>query len=163
VIHNSPPISVGHPLQSNLNKPITDTSVRINKKVIRQALNKVKDVPYNEDQLQSALSIYLNTLADTHNFLWMHIPNGGSRILREAVKLKRMGVKPGAPDILILAQGKTIFIELKTMKGVWGKEQQDFCANSLRLGHAYHLVRGRLPQDINQAVYRILQDEMVVR
>lgn len=31
----------------------------------------------------------------------IHIPNGGSRNIVEAVKLKKMGVEPGVPDLFI--------------------------------------------------------------
>jgi hypothetical protein len=35
-------------------------------------------------------------------FQWFfHVPNGGTRHVREAVKFKAMGVKPGVPDILL--------------------------------------------------------------
>lgn len=52
---------------------------------------------------------------------WMfHIPNGGSRHIAEAAKLKAMGVKPGVPDLFlpIPKRGyKGLFIELKKVKG----------------------------------------------
>jgi len=50
-----------------------------------------------EDQEQQALAAWL----DAKGLLWCHVPNGGSRNVREAAKLKRMGVKPGVPDVLI--------------------------------------------------------------
>jgi len=44
------------------------------------------------------------------------VPNGGSRHFLEAINLKRQGVKPGVPDILIFIPNKHyhgLFIEMK--------------------------------------------------
>ena len=49
-----------------------------------------------------------------------HIPNGGSRNVIEASKLKKMGVKPGVPDLqLIIPNGLIhgLWIELKSKAG----------------------------------------------
>lgn len=49
-----------------------------------------------------------------------HIPNGGSRNIIEATKLKKMGVKAGVPDLqLIVPNGQAhgLWIELKAQKG----------------------------------------------
>ncbi len=49
-----------------------------------------------------------------------HIPNGGSRDVREAHNLKTQGVKPGVPDICLpVAKGgyHGLYIELKRKKG----------------------------------------------
>ena len=50
----------------------------------------------------------------------LHIPNGGSRNIIEATKLKKMGVKAGVPDLqLIVPNGQVhgLWIELKAQKG----------------------------------------------
>lgn len=54
---------------------------------------------------------------------WLHVPNGGSRNVVEAAKLKRMGVRPGCPDFLILSPPKFlgyshVALELKSLDGV---------------------------------------------
>lgn len=49
-----------------------------------------------------------------------HIPNGGSRNIIEATKLKKMDVKAGVPDLqLIIPNGQVhgLWIELKAQKG----------------------------------------------
>ena len=38
---------------------------------------------------------------DRHNILWAHCPNEGKHHVSYRVKMKRLGVKPGVPDILI--------------------------------------------------------------
>lgn len=52
---------------------------------------------------------------------WLHhIPNGGSRNVLEAVKLKRMGVKPGVPDLCLPFPSNGyhgLYIEMKSEKG----------------------------------------------
>jgi hypothetical protein len=70
-----------------------------------------------EDQEQIAVAQYLDLVAADK---WFHVPNGGSRNVIEAVKLKRMGVKPGVPDIwVVIPRGKYcgLIIELKRTKG----------------------------------------------
>lgn len=56
-----------------------------------------------------------------------HIPNGGSRNIIEATKLKKMGVKAGVPDLqLIVPNGEVhgLWIELKAQKGKLQPSQQ---------------------------------------
>lgn len=89
-----------------------------------------------EDDIQLSVAQTLDAI----NATWCHVPNGGKRDLLEAKKLKRLGVKPGVPDILIfdpppaspvcshchnpIARGT--FIELKTDKGVTSDEQHEW-------------------------------------
>lgn len=52
--------------------------------------------------------------------LLFHIPNGGSRRPSEAAHLKRLGVRPGVPDLFLPVgrHGKLgLFIEMKREKG----------------------------------------------
>ncbi|MDE6314040.1 MAG: VRR-NUC domain-containing protein [Lachnospiraceae bacterium] len=70
---------------------------------------------------------------------WLfHCPNGGSRNQREAVKLKRMGVKRGVSD-LCLPYPKGIycglFIEMKYGKNSPTVHQQDFMFDMAEAGH----------------------------
>lgn len=53
-----------------------------------------------EDSFQKAVARYLDTIGA----FWFHCPNGGSRNMLEASKLKSMGVKAGIPDCLVLDQ-----------------------------------------------------------
>jgi hypothetical protein len=59
--------------------------------------------------------------------LWCHIPNGGSRNAIEGAKLKRMGVLPGMPDIMIFEKNKVYSgcaIELKVKPNRPTNDQQ---------------------------------------
>lgn len=68
-----------------------------------------------EDQEQIALIQWANTQPSIKDLLF-HSPNGGSRHKLEALKLKRMGVKAGVPDLFLpipTSQHHGLFIELK--------------------------------------------------
>ena len=52
------------------------------------------------------------------------VPNGGKRNLIEASRLKQTGTIPGIPDLIFVAEGKTIFFELKNEKGKLSDEQK---------------------------------------
>jgi hypothetical protein len=72
-----------------------------------------------EDAEQLALATWL----DLAGMLWCHVPNGGARAVQYRAKLRRLGLKPGVPDILIFdpppkhpwAPGCAV--ELKRVKG----------------------------------------------
>lgn len=58
---------------------------------------------------------------------FFHVPNGGYRNPKEAAKFKAIGVRAGVPDLVILpANGKACFIELKADKGNLTEPQQDW-------------------------------------
>lgn len=66
----------------------------------------------SEDEFQKSVAIYLNS----KGALWFHPPNGGTRNIIEATKLKAMGVKAGVPDCLIFNKRRGyagLAIELK--------------------------------------------------
>lgn len=74
-----------------------------------------------EDVIQQHLfEAYQRLSGQVPEFNWFfHVPNGGSRNIREAVKFKAMGVKAGVPDILLPVprQGYNgLAIELKSGK-----------------------------------------------
>jgi hypothetical protein len=48
---------------------------------------------------------------------WSHFPAGGRRNVVDGAILKRMGTKPGTPDLLIVARGKLFGLELKAGRG----------------------------------------------
>lgn len=56
--------------------------------------------------------------------LWWHSANGELRTKRDAAKLRAMGVVPGIPDLMIVADGKTFGLELKTSRGRLSTEQK---------------------------------------
>lgn len=70
------------------------------------------------------------------------VPNGGSRNMLEAINLKATGVVAGVADLIILMpNAKTIFVEVKTEKGIQSDKQKDFEKTVTDLGFKYYLVR----------------------
>jgi hypothetical protein len=60
--------------------------------------------------------------------LFLHPANGASRDIREAVVLKRMGVLPGASDLILWHRGNSFSLELKAPGGRLSDAQRDFLA-----------------------------------
>ena len=60
-------------------------------------MQKTRKYEGREDDFQKSVAIYLNS----KGAVWFHPPNGGTRNIIEATKLKAMGVKAGVPDCLI--------------------------------------------------------------
>ena len=50
---------------------------------------------------------------ETKKLKFTAIPNGGTRHMGTAVKLKKEGVRPGLPDLLILVNDHLVWIEMK--------------------------------------------------
>lgn len=92
-----------------------------------------------EDGLQRAVAQYL----DLQGYLWCHVANERKTSARQGAALKRKGVKPGVPDVLIFEQGEEwrpdesgfltgpyyfngIAIELKSAKGRVTKAQHEW-------------------------------------
>ncbi|WP_151765231.1 VRR-NUC domain-containing protein [Acinetobacter soli] len=94
---------------------------RIQSKKIARS-KKFNRVP-TEDQEQMALISWAHRIKYGSGRLsdyLIHIPNGGSRHVAEASKFKKLGVKPGVPDLqLLISNGLVhgLWIELKSKKG----------------------------------------------
>ena len=92
--------------------------------------------PYigSEDQFQISAAQYL----DMRGLFWFHCPNGGLRNKGEAAKFKRMGVKPGVSDCLILEKRKGFagfFIELKVGTNKPTESQLSFLSHAKKMGY----------------------------
>jgi hypothetical protein len=61
-------------------------------------------------------------------WLWWHTPSGGKRDIRTAAMLKRLGTKPGIPDILLVepGRGRLYGLELKRKGETPTDSQKDF-------------------------------------
>ena len=57
--------------------------------------------PISEDHLQMLIIKWSAFHPICRDYL-IHVPNGGRRDIREAAKFKRMGVKAGVPDLVLL-------------------------------------------------------------
>ena len=75
----------------------------------------------------------------------LHIPNGGSRNRIEAAKLKRMGVRPGVPDLLLpypISDWSGLWLEMKTEKGRPTPEQRDWIEYLRSVGYLAYICHG---------------------
>lgn len=99
----------------------------------------------SEDRLQQQIVTFFNNkycLKTAKNrFLIFAVPNGGSRNIVEAKKLKQTGVLSGVSDLIIVSPNKTTFVELKLLKGVQSKTQKDFESRVNSLGFDYVVIR----------------------
>lgn len=69
-----------------------------------------------EAQDQAALIDHLERRAHP-GVWWCAVPNGGSRNVIEAARLKGQGVVAGAPDLVVCIDGRMIGLEMKRAKG----------------------------------------------
>ena len=99
-----------------------------------------------EDQLQQKIIIDFNNRFCLKNMnprgIIFAVPNGGTRNIIEAKKLKSTGVLAGVSDLICITQKKEIFfLELKTEKGVQSDSQKDFEKRITDLGYKYMLIK----------------------
>jgi hypothetical protein len=99
-----------------------------------------------EDQLQAQIYTYYNNNYCLKNQnprgIIFSVPNGGTRFVVEAKKLKQTGLLSGVSDlILITPKGKAIFLELKTQTGKQSDSQKDFEIRIKNLGYKYYIIR----------------------
>jgi hypothetical protein len=87
---------------------------------VRDKATKPKKSPQKADNWigsEDDFQIAVARLLDASGLDWFHVPNGGKRNAREGAKFKRMGVKSGIPDVLIITPTKRnqvgMCIELK--------------------------------------------------
>ena len=92
---------------------------------------------HEEDRLQMQVADYLRL--QYPRVLWFHVPNGGNRNAREGARFKRMGVRPGVADIIIIHNGKTHFIELKIKPNKQAPSQKEFETNVKNQGLRYEI------------------------
>lgn len=96
-----------------------------------------------EDLLQQKIIIWFkNNYQMNGKGLIFAIPNGGTRNIIEAKKLKATGVMAGVSDLIVLLENnKILFIELKIEKGIQSQAQKDFEIKVSLLGYEYHIIR----------------------
>lgn len=74
------------------------------------------------------------------HFVIYAVPNGGSRNVREAQRLKSEGVLAGVADLtILLPQGKSLYIEMKVKGNRQTPNQKEFQQKAEALGHKYYV------------------------
>lgn len=85
-------------------------------------------------------------LADARARLLLHVPNGGQRHIATAARLRRLGVRPGVPDLLLpvaVPPYHGLWIEMKRRKGGQVSADQHGWMDALRAeGYAVAVARG---------------------
>lgn len=72
------------------------------------------------------------------NLVIYAVPNGGSRNVREAQRLKAEGVLAGVADLVVLLpKGKSLYIEMKVKGNRQTQNQKEFQKIAETLGHTY--------------------------
>jgi hypothetical protein len=101
-----------------------------------------------EHALQVSILLYLS-LHGKRDVFAFSIPNAGKRSMRQATKMKREGLLSGVADLCVMmSNGRTGWLECKTMKGRQSMAQLEFEENCRRLSHNYELCRD-LPDAID--------------
>lgn len=69
---------------------------------------------------------------------WFHVPNGAPTNAVTGARMKAMGLKPGIPDLVLVAPDNTVrFLELKREGGKLSTAQQEFQTFCIAHGHQH--------------------------
>lgn len=95
---------------------------------------------HREEKIHKSICAYLRVTLP-HGWLVIHVPNGGSRNIVEAAKLKAMGTTAGVPDLMILGpKGFTGWLEVKAPKGRLSQSQRHFIDSLQDMQHPVAVV-----------------------
>lgn len=96
-----------------------------------------------EDLLQQKIIIWFKNNYQMHQKgLIFAVPNGSSRHIAEAIKLKATGVMAGVSDLIVLLPNeKCFFIELKAENGIQSEVQKQFQQKVEFLGFEYKIIK----------------------
>ena len=104
-----------------------------------------------EIEIQIACNYLLNELSNFYIFMHFHIANEGKRSVQYQVKLKKMGFRAGAPDLVIeYPKGKIIYIELKREKGVLSNSQKLWQLQSNALNTPHFIIKGNIKKCLTE-------------
>jgi len=101
-----------------------------------------------EDDEQRAVVAWCEgyALADIRARLLLHVPNGGHRHIATAARLRRLGVRPGVPDLLlpvVVLPYHGLWVEMKRRRGGVLSPDQHGWIDALRAeGYAVAVARG---------------------
>ena len=105
-----------------------------------------------EAKIQTEIVKYIQT----EKLLFCSVPNeaAGKDAAIRMSKLKTMGLKSGAPDLLVfLPGGRTLGLEVKSPTGAQSPAQIDFALKMAERGHLYFVVRS--VDDVKKIVERV--------
>lgn len=92
-----------------------------------------------EDQVQHAIVTWLERAIDC---AVCHVPNGLRTSIFQAARHKKIGMRAGAPDLIVwLPEGQVLAIECKSKAGRLSDAQAWWKEHLTRLGHDYIVAR----------------------
>jgi VRR-NUC domain len=86
-----------------------------------------------EDAIQKAVFEHIKERG-VPGLVALHPANGGKRSVTEAARFKRMGVTPGAPDVLLWHADRSYALELKSPDGRLSEAQSEMLARLAKAG-----------------------------
>lgn len=116
-----------------------------------------------EQDLQISVSKYLKDIERLFKTIfYFHVPNSIFTSKAQAGKHKAYGMTAGVPDCVIaLDNGRTIYIELKTIKGKMQDTQKRVKTKLEVLGHPVYVVYADSCKSAVDQVEKILKSEGV--
>lgn len=102
-------------------------------------------MPAKRNQAEFRLQVSIATLLDhsaVPNMYWTALPFGEKRTPETGARLKRMGVKAGAPDVLLIKGGVCYGLELKRDGGRMAPSQVETANAWSAAGGIYHCAKG---------------------
>lgn len=112
---------------------------------LKKAKKAIRDLEVSEDRIQYEIVTWFHNSYCLYKHkprgLIMSVPNGGRRDKKEAMKLKATGLLAGAADLILIYNGKVLFMEVKTDTGRQSDSQVDFEHRIHDNGLKYYIVR----------------------
>ena len=101
----------------------------------------------SEDEEQAAVMDYCTGMSAKYPELKLiyHVPNEGKRGIAYAAKQKRIGLKPGVPDLCLPVPRKGfhgLYIELKSIDGRVNPKQEEWIKLLQEQGYRAEICRG---------------------
>jgi hypothetical protein len=104
------------------------------------AVRRRRESRRQEWEEQTLLAELLLRYLDPKTTFWSSLENR-PRSLVGGIFQRRRGVKSGLPDVLVVAHGQAVFVELKSRRGVATPAQKERAAELVAAGAAWFLAR----------------------
>jgi hypothetical protein len=98
----------------------------------------------SESEIQQSFFEWIELACPSMRKFIFHIPNGGKMSFSRGKKLKKMGVRSGVADVLLMWNTKDfggLWLEFKTGKGKQSEEQKKFEEDAFIALYDYQVVR----------------------
>jgi hypothetical protein len=111
----------------------------------------------SEDDVQIGVATFFHELeARTDSFTFFHVPNGGKRPRKTAIRMKRMGQRAGVNDLIFVLLGRVVWVELKLPGEKPNENQREFHAKLFRLEQHNYVVQAATSTEAVNQILEIL-------